>query len=55
LVVVRNSLATYDEKCNGAISAAIKDMQYMIESPAGRTALKKIFRLVQLRYFIDLI
>ncbi len=45
MVVVRNSLATYDEKCNVAISGAIKEMQHMIESPAGRTELKKVFRL----------
>ena len=41
LVVVRNSLATYDEKCNEAISNATKIMQYMIESSAGRNRFKK--------------
>jgi len=49
LVVVRNSLATYDEKCNEAISVAIKGMQHMIESPAGRAELKKDFRSVKFR------
>jgi len=44
LVVVRNSLATYDEKCNEAISNATKIMQNMIGSPAGRADLKKAFR-----------
>jgi hypothetical protein len=44
LVVVRNSLATYDEKCNEAISGAIKQMQHMIASTAGLIELKKDFR-----------
>jgi len=44
LVVVRNSLATYDEKCNEAVNGATKVMQDMIQSSAGRTALKKAFR-----------
>lgn len=44
LVVVRNSLATYDERCNQAISAATKIMQDMIGSASGRTTLKKAFR-----------
>ena len=44
LVVVRNSLATYDERCNQAISAATKTMQDMIGSSSGRTTLKKAFR-----------
>ncbi|CAF2126984.1 unnamed protein product [Rotaria magnacalcarata] len=45
LVVVRNSLATYDEKCNDAISNATKLMQNMIQSSSGRTELKAAFRL----------
>ncbi|CAF0815275.1 unnamed protein product [Adineta ricciae] len=45
LVVVRNSLATYDEKCNDATSSVIKIMQDMITSSSGRTALQKAFRL----------
>jgi hypothetical protein len=44
LVVVRNSLATYNEKCNEAISNATKVMQNMIESSAGRIDLKKAFK-----------
>jgi hypothetical protein len=44
LTVVRDSLATYDEKCNEAISGATKEMQHMIGSSAGRTELKKVFR-----------
>jgi hypothetical protein len=50
LVVVRNSLATYDEKCNTAIAASIKEMQAMVQSPAGRTQLKTKFRLVELSF-----
>ncbi|CAF4627596.1 unnamed protein product [Rotaria sp. Silwood2] len=45
LVVVRNSLATYDEKCNEAISGATEVMQNMVQSSAGRTVLKTAFRL----------
>jgi hypothetical protein len=44
LVVVRNSLATYNEQCNEAISNATKIMQHMIASSAGRSDLKKAFR-----------
>lgn len=44
LVVVRNSLATYDEQCNGAVNKATKIMQDMIQSPAGRSGLQKSFR-----------
>jgi len=44
LVVVRNSLATYSEKCNQAISSAIEEMQHMITVPTGRTELKNDFR-----------
>lgn len=47
LVVVDKSLATYDEKCDEAISGAIKEMQIMIESPAGRVELQKDFRWVK--------
>ncbi|CAF1400477.1 unnamed protein product [Rotaria sordida] len=45
LVVVRNSLATYDEKCNVAISGAIEVMQKLVQSSAGRVTLKTAFRL----------
>jgi hypothetical protein len=44
LVVVRNSLATYNEKCNEAISNAITKAQKMIESSSGRADLKNAFR-----------
>lgn len=44
MVVVRDSLATYDEKCNAAIGSAIEVMQNMVESSSGRTALKQAFR-----------
>lgn len=44
LVVVRNSLATYDEQCNDVTSSTIKIMQDMITSSTGRTALQKAFR-----------
>ncbi len=44
LVVVRNSLATYNEQCNEAISNGTKIMQNMIVSAAGRADLKKAFQ-----------
>jgi hypothetical protein len=43
MVVVRNSLRTYDEKCNKAISGAVKQMQHTIELSPGRAELKKRF------------
>jgi len=44
LVVVRNSLATYNEQCNEAISNGTKIIQNMIASAAGRADLKKAFQ-----------
>jgi hypothetical protein len=44
LAVVRNSLSTYDEKCNEAISTATLRMQSMVQTSAGREDLKNIFR-----------
>lgn len=50
LVVVRDSLATYDEKCNAAISGAIGQMQKTIETTTGRDELKTKFRFVKFTF-----
>lgn len=50
LVVVRDSLATYDEKCNDAVSSAITQMQKLVETTAGRSQLKDKFRFVQMHF-----